>query len=89
VIGGVLDLRDPGENWDEVLRMTASIKAGTVAPSVILRQLAAYPRQNALAKSLREIGRLERTLLRRDNQDENRATIRMRMRRRGGDEGRA
>ena len=27
--------------------------------------------------------------LRRDNQDENRATIRMRMRRRGGDEGRA
>jgi hypothetical protein len=62
VIGGVLDLRDPGENWDEVLRMTASIKAGTVAPSVILRRLAAYPRQNALAKSLREIGRLERTL---------------------------
>ena len=27
--------------------------------------------------------------VRRDNQDENRATIRMRMRRRGGDEGRA
>ena len=27
--------------------------------------------------------------MRRDNQDENRATIRMRMRRRGGDEGRA
>jgi TnpA family transposase len=62
VIGGVLDLRDPGENWDEVLRMTASIKAGTVAPSAILRRLAAYPKQNALAKALREIGRLERTL---------------------------
>jgi TnpA family transposase len=62
VIGGVLDLRDPGENWDEVLRMTASIKVGTVAPSAILRRLAAYPRQNALAKALREIGRLERTL---------------------------
>jgi hypothetical protein len=29
---------------------------------VILRRLAAYPRQNALAKSLKEIGRSERTL---------------------------
>jgi TnpA family transposase len=62
VIGGALDLRRPGESWDEVLRMAASIKAGTVAPSAILRRLAAYPRQNALAKALREIGRLERTL---------------------------
>ena len=62
VIGGGLDLRGPGENWDEILRLAASIKAGTVAPSAILRRLAAYPRQNALAKALREIGRLERTL---------------------------
>jgi TnpA family transposase len=61
VIGGVLDLRGVGENWDEVLRLAASIKAGTVAPSAILRRLAAYPRQNA-AKALKEIGRLERTL---------------------------
>jgi TnpA family transposase len=60
--GGALDLRGPSENWDEVLRMAASIKAGTVAPSAILRRLAAYPRQNALAKALREIGRLERSL---------------------------
>ena len=63
VIGGGLDLRVVGENWDEILRLAASIKAGTVAPSAILRRLAAYPRQNALAKTLREIGRLERTLL--------------------------
>ncbi len=42
--------------------MTASISAGTVAPSVIMRRLAAYPRQNALARALREIGCLERTL---------------------------
>ena len=62
VIGGALDLRGPGDSWDEVLRMAASIKAGTVAPSAILRRLSAYPRQNALAKALREIGRLERAL---------------------------
>jgi TnpA family transposase len=35
---------------------------GTVAASLILRQLASYPRQNGLAAALRELGRLERTL---------------------------
>src|SRR5271165_7178269 len=62
VIGGTIDLRVIADNWDEILRLAASIKAGTVTPSAILRRLAAYPRQNALAKALREIGRLERTL---------------------------
>jgi TnpA family transposase len=57
-----IDPRVIADNWDEILRLAASIKAGTVAPSAILRRLAAYPRQNALAKALREIGRLERTL---------------------------
>ena len=62
LIGGAIDLRKIEENWDETLRMTASIRAGTVAPSVLMRRLAAYPRQNALARALREIGCLERTL---------------------------
>jgi Tn3 transposase DDE domain-containing protein len=62
LIGGTIDLRLIAENWDEILRLGGSIKAGTVAPSAILRRLAAYPRQNALAKALKEIGRLERTL---------------------------
>ena len=62
LIGGLIDLRVIAENWDEILRLAASIKTGTVAPSAILRRLAAYPRQNALAKALKEIGRLERTL---------------------------
>ena len=62
MIGGTVDFRVIGENWDETLRLAASIKAGTVAPSAMMRRLAAYPKQNALAKTLREIGRLERTL---------------------------
>ena len=62
MIGGTVDFRVIGENWDETLRLAASIKAGTVAPSALMRRLAAYPQQNALAKTLREIGRLERTL---------------------------
>ena len=62
LICGAVDFRVIAENWDEILRLAASIKAGTVTPSAILRRLAAYPRQNALAKALKEIGRLERTL---------------------------
>jgi TnpA family transposase len=50
------------EHWDEVIRLAASIKAGTVAPSVILKKLAAFPRQNRLDFALSELGRLERTL---------------------------
>ena len=62
MVGGTVDFRVIGANWDETLRLAASIKAGTVAPSAMMRRLAAYPKQNALAKTLREIGRLERTL---------------------------
>jgi len=62
MIGGTVDFRVIGENWDETLRLAASIKAGTVAPSALMRRLAAYPQQNALAKTLREIGRLDRSL---------------------------
>ena len=50
------------ENWTEILRLAASVRAGTVAPSALLKRLAAYPRQNTLAKALRDIGRIERTL---------------------------
>ena len=63
LIGGAINLRKIEENWDETLRITASIRAGTVAPSVLMRRLAAYSRQNALARALREIGCLERPLL--------------------------
>jgi len=62
MIGGVVNLRVVEENWAEVLRLAASTRAGTVAPSALMRRLAAYPRQNALAKALREIGCIERTL---------------------------
>jgi len=38
LIGGAINLRKIEENWDEILRMTASIRAGTVAPSVLMRR---------------------------------------------------
>jgi TnpA family transposase len=48
--------------WDEILRLAASIKQGTVTASLMLRKLGSYPRQNGLAVALRELGRIERTL---------------------------
>lgn len=49
------------EQWGDVLRLVGSIKAGHVAPSVMLRKLAAYERQNQLDAALQEIGKIERT----------------------------
>jgi TnpA family transposase len=50
------------ENWDDVVRLAASIKAGSVAPSVMLKKLSAFKRQNRLDMALAEVGRIERTL---------------------------
>src|SRR3546814_9885544 len=49
-------------NWPDLFRCAATMSAGQVAPSRILRKLASYPRQNDLASALREVGRIERTL---------------------------
>ena len=49
-------------HWDDILRLAASIKQGTVTASLMLRKLGSYPRQNGLAVALRELGRIERTL---------------------------
>ena len=61
-IGGRINVKDIRSHWNEVLRLVTSIKSGTVTASLILKKLANYPRQNGLAKALREIGRIERTL---------------------------
>jgi TnpA family transposase len=50
------------ESWDDIVRLTASIKAGAVAPSTMLKKLGAYKRQNRLDFALGEVGRIERTL---------------------------
>lgn len=48
--------------WDEVIHLAASLKAGAVAPSLVLKKLSAYRRQNRVDLALSEIGRIERTL---------------------------
>ena len=49
-------------NWPDILRSAATMAAGVMPPSQLLRKFAASPRQHDLAVALREIGRVERTL---------------------------
>lgn len=49
-------------NWPDLFRCAATMAAGKIKPSQLLRKLASYPRQNDLAVALREVGRVERTL---------------------------
>ncbi|MEO8283508.1 MAG: Tn3 family transposase [Pseudarthrobacter sp.] len=62
LIGGSINTTTIALHWDEILRLAASIKTGTVTASLMMRKLGAYPRQNGLALALRELGRTERTL---------------------------
>jgi hypothetical protein len=49
------------EQWDETRRVASSIRYRTVSASLLMRKLAAYPRQNQVARVLTEMGKLERT----------------------------
>jgi TnpA family transposase len=62
LIGGSINVKHIRAHWDEILRLAASIRQGTVTASLMLRKLGSYPRQNGLAVALRELGRIERTL---------------------------
>ena len=62
LLGERLDADLIRDQWGELRRLATSLRAGTVSASLILRRLGAYPRQNALAAGLREVGRVARTL---------------------------
>ncbi len=62
LIGGRINVALIRAYWSDILRIVASLRAGTVTASVIMRQLASHPRQNGIAAALRELGRMERTL---------------------------
>jgi TnpA family transposase len=48
--------------WDEICRLTASLEAGTVTPSAILRSLQRGPNPSSLGRALAELGRVIKTL---------------------------
>ena len=62
LLGGAINKPLINQYWDEILRLAASIKQGTVSSSLMLKKLGSYPHQNGLAMALREVGRIERTL---------------------------
>ena len=62
LVGSKVRQRLIAANWPDVLRSAATMVAGAIAPSQLLRKFASYPRQHELSAALREIGRVERTL---------------------------
>ena len=62
LVGGKVNVGLIDRNWADILRVAATMSAGTMRPSQLLRKLAAYPRQNELPAALREVGRIERSL---------------------------
>lgn len=62
IIGGTIDSKMVVNQWAELMRVKASIKVGTVLPSVILRKLAAAGPGNALSRALQALGRIERSV---------------------------
>jgi TnpA family transposase len=62
LIGGVVETTAITSEWTGLMRLKASIEAGAVMPSVILRKLSTAGAGNALSRALRALGRIERTL---------------------------
>ena len=62
LVGGKIREKLIMENWPDILRAVATMAAGVMPPSQLLRKFASYPRQHELAVAIREIGRIERTL---------------------------
>ncbi len=64
-------------NWDDLLRLGASIKLGFVKASTILKRLNSYARQHPLYRALKDLGRLYKTeyLLRYVDEPELRETV--------------
>jgi TnpA family transposase len=62
LVGGKIKERLIVENWPDILRAVATMAAGIIPPSQLMKKFASYPRQHELALALREIGRVERTL---------------------------
>ena len=46
------------DNWDDILRLMATIKLGYTSPSLLLRKLSSSTKDNALYRALKEFGRL-------------------------------
>jgi len=62
ILRGQINTKTIQRSYDDVLRLTHSIREGTVSASLIMGKLGSYARQNSLATALREMGRIEKTI---------------------------
>lgn len=62
IIAGQIQTKIIEENWDDMLRLVASLKKGTVSTSLFVSKLHALPRKSNLAKALQEYGKIAKTL---------------------------
>lgn len=62
ILDGHINIKLIENNFDDVLRLAHSIREGKVTCSLIMGKIGSYSRQNALAKALREMGRIEKTI---------------------------
>ncbi len=62
LIRGQINMKLICDNYDDVLRLAHSIREGIVSGALIMGKLGSYTRQNKVAKALREIGRIEKTI---------------------------
>jgi TnpA family transposase len=62
LIGDTVETAAVVSQWAVLMRLKASIQAGRVMPSVILRKLGTAGAGNTLSRALRALGRTERTL---------------------------
>ena len=62
ILTGRINTKIIHENFEDVLRLAHSIGEGKVTASLIMGKIGSYARQNALATTLREIGRIEKTV---------------------------
>ena len=62
LFSGEIDWALIATHWRDMLQVVLSIQAGSVMPSMLLRKLGSFNRQNRLYRAFRELGRVERTL---------------------------
>jgi TnpA family transposase len=62
LMGGSINTKQIIDNRDELLRLTASLRLGTVTASLLLRKFASYPHQNGVVWALRGVRRIKKTL---------------------------
>ncbi|WP_158057147.1 Tn3 family transposase [Saccharomonospora sp. CUA-673] len=62
LLTGTIDTALIRSQWDEMLRLAASLKYGHATASLVVSKLHAFSRRSALAQALVEYGKLQRTI---------------------------